>query len=139
MASRSLNDLHQNFQPAATEFLNACRELGYNIIVTCTYRSPDEQQQLYAQGRTKPGKIVTNAKPGLSAHNFQVNNKPASLAMDIVPLIHGKPIWDSSDPIWAELGRIGELHSLEWAGRWEGHLKETAHFQIRSLHTYLGD
>ena len=35
-----------------------------------TYRSFDEQNHLYAQGRTKPGKIVTYAKGGQSYHNF---------------------------------------------------------------------
>lgn len=31
-----------------------------------TYRSNAEQNELYAQGRTKAGKIVTNAKGGQS-------------------------------------------------------------------------
>lgn len=38
-------------------------------FITCTYRSNDEQNELYALGRTKKGKIVTNAKAGQSKHN----------------------------------------------------------------------
>lgn len=34
------------------------------------YRSQERQAQLYAQGRTAPGPIVTNAKPGQSIHNY---------------------------------------------------------------------
>lgn len=39
-------------------------------ILTCTYRSPEEQTKLYAQGRTAPGPKVTNAKAGESPHNL---------------------------------------------------------------------
>ena len=38
-------------------------------FITCTYRSNEEQTQLYALGRTVKGKIVTNAKAGQSKHN----------------------------------------------------------------------
>ena len=38
-------------------------------FITCTYRSNEEQNQLYALGRTVKGKIVTNAKAGQSKHN----------------------------------------------------------------------
>ncbi|WP_414656759.1 phage tail tape measure protein [Deinococcus sp. VB343] len=36
------------------------------------YRSTERQNQLYAQGRTAPGSIVTNAKGGQSLHNYGV-------------------------------------------------------------------
>ena len=42
-----------------------------------------EQDALYAQGRTKPGAKVTNAKGGQSIHNY-------GLAVDIYPVINGK-------------------------------------------------
>lgn len=45
-------------------------------MVTEGYRSGARQDQLYAQGRTRPGEIVTNAKAGQSAHNY-------GLAVDI--------------------------------------------------------
>ena len=45
-----------------------------------TLRTFAEQAEIFAQGRTKPGKIVTNARPGLSAHNY-------GLAVDIVLII----------------------------------------------------
>ncbi len=40
------------------------------IRVVQDLRTMQEQQALYDQGRTKPGKIVTNAKPGTSFHNY---------------------------------------------------------------------
>lgn len=47
---------------------NVKNSAGCDIFPYCGYRSPEEQERLYAQGRTKPGKIVTNAKPGQSKH-----------------------------------------------------------------------
>lgn len=44
-----------------------------------TVRTNAEQDHLYAQGRTRPGVIVTNAKGGDSEHNY-------ALAFDIVIL-----------------------------------------------------
>ena len=40
--------------------------------VICGTRTYDEQAELYAQGRTKPGPKVTNSPPGYSWHNFGV-------------------------------------------------------------------
>jgi len=76
---------------------------------------------LYAQGRTAPGKIVTNAKAGDSWHNWRC-------AVDVVPLVNGKADWDGSHPVWAEIGRLGKEAGLEWAGEWKS-FKELAHFQ----------
>ena len=43
---------------------------GVRLRFTQTLRTIKEQDDLYAQGRTKKGKIVTNAKGGQSIHNF---------------------------------------------------------------------
>ena len=74
-----------------------------------------------AQGRTKPGKIVTNAKGGQSFHNWRC-------AFDFVPVVNGKARWDDK-AAYAKCGERGESLGLEWAGRWTGKLKETAHMQ----------
>lgn len=132
MSSRSLDDLHPDVAPLVRGFLEDCKKQGIDIIVTCTYRSGEEQNKLYAQGRTAPGNIVTNAKAGQSAHNFMIDGKPASKAVDVVPLLNGKPIWNSSDPIWQKIGDIGESHGLEWAGHWT-RFKEYPHFQLREV------
>ena len=39
------------------------------IRIVQSLRTIEEQNELFAQGRTKPGKIVTNAKGGSSYHN----------------------------------------------------------------------
>lgn len=128
MNSRSLNDLHPLVRPLVNKFLANCNAEALDILVTCTYRSNEEQARLYAIGRTVPGKIVTRAKPGQSMHNFTVDGRPSSLAVDIVPLRHGKPVWDASDLIWSRVGAIGKRAGLEWAGEWK-RFRESPHFQ----------
>ena len=127
-SSRSLDDLHPEVRPLVDAFLAACAKAKVDILVTCTWRSQQEQAKLYAQGRTKPGKIVTRAQPGQSMHNTTRNGKPASLAVDVVPLRHGKPVWAASDPVWQQVGKLGEKAGLEWAGRWT-RFREFPHFQ----------
>lgn len=128
MSSRKLTDLHPQMQPMVTRFLANARAASIDLLVTCTYRSNEEQAALYAIGRTKPGRIVTNAKPGRSTHNNTLNGKPAALAVDVVPLRDGKPVWSASDPVWKRVGEIGEKVGLEWAGRWTT-FREFPHFQ----------
>lgn len=129
MASRSLTDLHPRLQEKAINFLQRCEKQGIDILIYCTYRSNKEQAELYAQGRSKPGKIVTYAKPGQSNHNFTIDGKPSSKAFDCVPLVHGKPQWSNLHPLWKELGKIGTEVGLMWAGNWT-RFKEYPHFEL---------
>lgn len=120
--SRSLTDLNPKVAAMCSEFINRCKEKGIDVIITSTYRDAESQNALYAQGRTTSGKIVTNAKAGQSYHNWRV-------AFDFCPIVNGKCQWQDAD-LFATCGRIGEEIGLEWAGRWSGKFKETAHLQF---------
>lgn len=122
MASRSLSDLHPRVHELTLKWIDACKSAGIDVLVYCTYRSPEEQNELYAIGRSKPGKVVTNARAGDSFHQYRV-------AFDFVPLVAGKPAWDDKS-LYAKTGSIAESFGFEWAGRWTGKLKETAHCQF---------
>jgi peptidoglycan L-alanyl-D-glutamate endopeptidase CwlK len=119
--SRDLNELLPEVKRRVENFVEACKANGIDLLVTSTYRDNESQDALYAQGRTAAGKIVTNARAGDSFHNYRC-------AVDVVPLVSGKPDWDGSHPVWAEVGRLGQENGLEWAGNWL-HFKELAHFQ----------
>jgi len=121
MASRSIDDLTPRMREMAVKFLDGCLAAGIDVLIYCTYRSPEEQDELHTHGRTKPGAIVTNARAGQSKHNSRQ-------AFDCVPLLNGKPQW-SDAATYLKMGAIGEAAGLTWAGRWNGKLRETAHFQ----------
>jgi len=104
---------------------------GVDALCTCTYRSNAEQDKAFAQGRTVRGNIVTRARGGQSAHNFTINGVPASKAFDMVPLEHGKPVWDVSHPAWQTMGAIGAELGLNWYGSPGSVFREYPHFQLK--------
>lgn len=118
--SRNINDLHPKVTAMCSEFINRCKAQGIDVIITSTYRDAASQNELYAQGRTKPGKKVTNAKAGQSYHNWRV-------AFDFVPIVNGKAQWNDLKT-FNKCGEIAESVGLEWAGRWT-RFKEMAHCQ----------
>jgi peptidoglycan L-alanyl-D-glutamate endopeptidase CwlK len=118
--SRNIEDLHPSVQKMAVKFLKECAEAGINVLITSTYRDAESQNALYAIGRTKPGKKLTNAKAGQSFHNYRC-------ALDFVPLVYGKPAWTNT-ALFTQCGGIAEAIGFEWAGRWKT-FKELAHIQ----------
>ena len=118
--SRSMSDLNPKVAAMCSEFVNRCKAEGIDVIITSTYRDAESQNALYAQGRTLPGKKVTNAKAGQSYHNWRV-------AFDFVPIVGGKAVW-GDDALWIKCGEIAEGIGLEWAGRWVK-FKEYPHCQ----------
>lgn len=118
--SRKLEDLHPKVKTLCEKFIASCAKQGIDVLITSTYRDGESQSALYAQGRTTPGKIVTNAKAGQSFHNWRV-------AFDFVPLVNGKAQW-ADTKLFTKCGEIAEQCGLEWAGRWK-RFKELAHCQ----------
>lgn len=99
---------------------------GVTVEVISGLRSWAQQAALYAQGRTKPGRIVTKARPGSSWHNY-------GLAIDLGLFKAGKYL-DEAQPalaakLYAELGRIAAGMGIEWAGTWRS-FPEGPHFQV---------
>lgn len=118
--TRDINDLLPKVKKMAMDFQAKAKLAGIDFVVTSVYRSIEEQNAIYAQGRTAPGSIVTNAKGGQSFHNWKV-------AFDIVPVIAGKAIWNDN-ALWSKLGQIGTSIGLEWGGNWQN-FKDLPHFQ----------
>lgn len=68
----NLDLLYLPFTEKWLQVLANCQKRGVTYYGISGTRTVAEQADLYAQGRTKPGKIVTNAKPGTSAHNYGI-------------------------------------------------------------------
>jgi peptidoglycan L-alanyl-D-glutamate endopeptidase CwlK len=99
-----------------------------------TLRTFAEQDALFAQGRTKPGAIVTKAKGGQSYHNY-------GLAIDIVLLVDKDKngtfetaSWDLKTDFdgdgksdWQEVVAIFKRYGYEWGGDWK--FVDAPHFQ----------
>lgn len=108
-------------QDLCNRLIHECKvQLGLEIAIVQTYRTIKEQDELYAQGRTKPGERVTKARGGFSLHNFRV-------AFDACPKVGGKLDWKTISN-FEKIGIIGESLGLEWGGRWKS-IKDRPHFQ----------
>lgn len=129
-STRAITALHPRLRSLFIAFDTAMRSAGIDYIVTATYRNDDDQNALYAQGRTKKGAIVTNAQGGESKHNCVDRlGAPCAEAFDIAIMSFGKCDWNVKNPNWRKAGIIGKSVGLEWAGDWIS-FKEFPHFQL---------
>jgi hypothetical protein len=99
--------------------------LGHPVRLVEGFRSIDRQNALYAQGRTTPGAIVTNAKGGESLHNYGV----------AVDYVFRKEGYNASDALWKKLGDVGKSYGFEWGGDWVGFV-DRPHFQLTLGHPF---
>lgn len=148
MASRKLDDLLPEVASMARELLHRCAARGITLLVTATYRSPEEQLALWMQGRAALADVnaqrravglapitaeenarrVTNAKPGQSLHEQR-------RAFDVVPVrdvdADGDLDAEWGSPDWLTIGEQGERCGLEWGGRWPKKKRDRPHFQLK--------
>ncbi len=109
-------------------YSEGCAVLTGRAILRFSYvfRSFAEQNFIYAQGRTRPGKIVTNAKAGQSIHNYRY-------AVDIVLLkdndgngTYEEASWDTTHDFdgdgkadWMEIVAIFKKYGWTWGADWD--------------------
>lgn len=126
LSDQRLSGLHPVVASRARAMLDLCSLAGLAILVTQGVRTWEEQDVLFARGRTVPpigaSNIVTKARGGQSYHNF-------GLAFDIIVLDSmGKTDWNTSHPGWKRAAEAGRSVGLEWGGDWKG-FKDIPHFQ----------
>ncbi|EKZ4851755.1 M15 family metallopeptidase [Listeria monocytogenes] len=125
-ANRKLNVSGMN-KSVADKTRNVIKKMAKKGIYLCVaqgYRSSAEQNALYAQGRTKPGAVVTNAKGGQSNHNYGV-------AVDLcLYTSDGKNvIWESTTSRWKTVVSAMKAEEFEWGGDWKS-FKDYPHFEL---------
>ena len=126
LSLQRLDRLHPAVRTRGAALLELCSHSGLAILVSQGMRTWEEQDALYAKGRTipplGPKNFVTRAKGGQSYHNF-------GLAFDIVVLdAVTKAGWDDNHPGWRRAGALGKSVGLAWGGEW-ARLKDLPHYQ----------
>jgi len=122
-ADRDLSHLQPAFRRLLEATLALAKKSGLRVFVTEGFRSFRRQQQLYDQGRSAPGRIVTKAGPGQSIHQY-------ALAADLAFLDPaGKAVWSGPHAPWQRLADIAKQNGLEWGGDWSS-FKDRPHFQL---------
>lgn len=128
MATRSLSAAHpalvERYLLLAEDFVR--ERAPYSLIVTCTYRSVEEQMKLYAQGRVVPGKIVTNID---GARIKGMHNYTPSHALDVAVVVEDGVLWDEA--LYYPLVELCARYGLVSGGSWNN-WKDWPHIEGRS-------
>jgi len=141
--------LHPDLRDEVNQiYEDICTELNGKVLCrfSHTLRTFAEQDALYAQGRTKPGRKVTNAPGGKSYHNY-------GLAVDIVMILdkdgngsYESASWDTKldfdgdgESDWIEVVEIFKRYGWVWGGDWKfydaPHFQKTFGYTINDLLT----
>lgn len=120
---RNINKCHPRLIDLSKKLVSACRGQGLIIGIGESFRTKEEQDALYAKGRTAPGNIVTNAKGSSYSSHHQWGT-----AFDIYRN-DGKGVYTDGDGFFKKVGKIGKSIGLEWGGDWKSPV-DKPHFQL---------
>ena len=143
MPSRDIRDAVQKLQDAWPLILKDYEAVrpGFTLQLTCVYRSPEEQLELFKKGRTlgsdgkwyvlDKNKIVTNADgKTLSPHNY----RPAR-GIDVVVIDKSTRQQTWNEKQYQPLIAIAANHDLESGGTWKT-IKDWPHIQVKDYKNY---
>ena len=128
---RGTDKLHPSLWSAAERFSAECTARGLPVLITDTWRTREEQDALYAQGRTAPGRIVTNARYPQSPHCWGV-------AFDFCRNVRGRE-YDNTDGFFNEAGRVINAMHAELGLFWGGDFKGFADMPHAEMVRYVPD
>ena len=122
--SRDISLLRSDVASNCRIWVERCREQGLNVLVTQTVRDAEYQEYLYAQGRTRPGSIITNGK----RPTFHWDK--AGLAFDFCKNVRGHEYDDAA--FFRKAAAIAKEIGFTWGGDWKSfvdlpHIQWDAH------------
>lgn len=118
-SSNDLSSLDPYVALLASKFLGLTKAHNLDVRIIAAFRSWDEEDRLFASGRTEPGKIVTNARGGDSYHNW-------GLAFDAAPFEYNGI--SNNEAKFKQMGSLGKQVGLEWGGSFKA-IVDLPHFQ----------
>lgn len=124
-SQKRLAKVHPELASRIKTMIEALAQQGLQIEVVQGLRTFAEQDALFAQGRTRPGPVVTRARGGQSNHNY-------GLAVDLVPFNNGQPNWNAPLSVWTTIGMAAHNLGLQWGGDWKKFV-DKPHVQLPGL------
>ena len=122
---RDITLCHPRLQTLTAQLVDKCAGAGLPIKIGESFRSVAEQDALYAQGRTQPGSIVTNAKGSSYSSQHQWG-----IAADFYRA-DGKGAYNEAGDYFNRVGAIAKQLGLAWGGDWKS--------IVDKPHVYLPD
>jgi LAS superfamily LD-carboxypeptidase LdcB len=120
--NKNLQDLAPFFSQLLQLAIAEAQEQGYPVFLFEGYRSPERQDYLFSQGRSREGKIITKARAWHSWHQF-------GLAADLAFKKDGKWAWSKDDP-WEKVHDIMEEYGFETLSWEQAHVQMIGSFNI---------
>jgi len=127
--NRSLDDLHPWVKAKAERFLEKCRGGGFPVLIYETWRSPEDQNARFGEGKS-------DARAWESPHQY-------GLAFDCVPFAEGGLVawWEAPDKVWSYLYSMAAACGLDPLGDiygeylpWDkGHFQEPGWRLVKDL------
>lgn len=108
--SRDISLLRDDVEANCRVFLDRCKAAGLNVLITNTVRDKEYQEYLYAQGRTRPGSIVTNGRTPT------FHSDKAGLAFDFCKNVKGHEYDDAA--FFKRAAAIAKEMGFSWGGDW---------------------
>lgn len=100
---------------------------GVKFVICSSIRSFAEQNALYARGRSRRGKRVTNAKGGESYHNYGL---AVDLCLETPVREQGKLTqYPNNSKVWDYIGEAAVKFGLTWGGNWKS-IKDRPHLEV---------
>ena len=127
MPSRDKKDLDSRLVSAYDKACIKFKELypeDAQPFLTCTYRSPEEQNELYKIGRSLPGRKVTNLQGPNSAHN-----QNPSKAFDIAFVGLNKKL-DWTPALFKKFSELIDKEIVECGSDWKKFV-DLPHYQLK--------
>ena len=126
-----IKNLEKGFQKQVAKWFQECWAKKLYVLIYCSSRTQEEQEELYKKGRTLPGPKVTNAR-GYPPQSLHIDQGEGARAIDFVPLVQGgtgsfSAGWDDEEAyeIAHKIAKsVGGLRRLDW---------ETPHLEDSSV------
>lgn len=128
---RDQSKLHPILQYKIKQLIALCEAHDLKIGIGECVRTVQEQDALYAKGRTAPGNKVTNCKGSTysSMHQWGV-----AFDFYLVMDVDGDgqtsdDTYNDSTGLYTKVGKLGQSIGLEWGGAWKS-IVDKPHFQL---------
>ena len=123
-----LYDLHPWLRYKVKRWIKKCNKKGLKVIITEGLRTVKRQDELYAQGRTAPGPIVTYAQGAWmsSQHqwgiavDFTNSDDPATKEIERV----------YNEKVMRKMAKLAKSEGLGWGGDWKKPV-DTPHIYLK--------